>query len=185
MMKVIIGITGASGVAYSKRLLEVLHELNIETHLVISRAGYLVIERELKIDVNKLKKLANFTYESEDLMAPISSGSFIVDAMIVIPASMKTVSSISVGISANLITRAADVQIKENRKLILVPRETPLNAIHLENLLKLAKLGVIILPAMPGFYHDPESIESIVDFIVGKILDQLKIDHNLYKRWTE
>jgi 4-hydroxy-3-polyprenylbenzoate decarboxylase len=184
-MRVIVGITGASGVVYSKRLLEILNELNIDTHLVISRAGYLVIKRELKMDVVDLKKLATVIYDNEDLMAPISSGSFDVDAMIVIPASMKTISSISVGISSNLITRAADVQIKENRKLILVPRETPLNAIHLENLAKLAKLGVTILPAMPGFYHDPESIESIVDFIVGKILDQLKIDHNLYKRWTE
>ena len=183
-MKIIIGVTGASGVVYSRKLLEVLGGLNFETHLIISKAGGLVIERELKMSINKFKKLANFTYENEDLMASISSGSYLVDAMVIVPASMKTIGSICAGISDNLITRAADVQLKEKRKLILVPRETPLNAIHLENLAKLSKLGVIILPAMPGFYNDPESIENMVDFIVGKILDQLNINHSLYKRWS-
>ncbi len=184
-MKIIVGITGASGAVYSKRLLECLCEMKIETNLVISKAGVLVINNELNMDVVELKKLANVTYEIDDLTAPIASGSNVFDAMIIIPSSMNTISSISTGISANLITRAASVQIKENRKLILVPRETPLNAIHLENLANLARLGVIILPAMPGFYHNPESIEDILDFLIGKILDQINIKHNLFKRWGE
>ncbi len=183
-MRVILGITGASGIIHGKRLLEALRDLRVETHLIISEAGRTVIEKELKDGIKDIEKLATFTYNPRDLRAPISSGSYFVDAMIVVPASMKTVASISMGISNDLIARAADVQIKENRTLILVPRETPLNAIHLENMAKLARLGVTILPVMPGFYHGPETIENLVDFIVGKILDQLKLNHNLYKRWS-
>ncbi len=182
-MRVIVGITGASGVIYGKRFLEVLKDMQIEIHLVISLAGRLIIKRELKRDYKELEKLATHTYSPDDLRAPISSGSYFIDAMIIVPASMKTISSISSGISDDLIKRAADVQIKENRRLILVPRETPLSAIHLENLKRLASLGVTILPAMPSFYHDPDTIEDVVDFVVGKILDQLRLDHDLYERW--
>ncbi|RJS88648.1 aromatic acid decarboxylase [Candidatus Bathyarchaeota archaeon] len=182
-MRVVVAITGASGVVYGRRLLEVLREKGVEVHLIISRAGRLVVREELGLEPESLERLASRAYDPEDLMAPLTSGSFKVDAVVVVPASMKTVAAIASGYSDNLITRAADVALKEGRTLILVPRETPLSALHLENLLRLSRMGVVILPAMPAFYHKPEKIGDLVDFIVGKILDQLGVDHDLYKRW--
>lgn len=176
-MKVLLAITGASGVIYGLKLLEVLKEKSVEVECIVSDAAKKIIKHE--IEAAKIPKC----YTEKDIEAPFSSGSFDLDAMVVAPCSMKTLSAIASGFSHNLITRSADVAIKEKKKLILVPRETPLSAIHLENMLKLARLGVIILPAMPGFYHKPKKIEDLVDFIVGKILDSLGIENELYKRW--
>ena len=184
-MRIIIAITGASGAIYGIRLLEILSDRqDIETYLVISPPAEEIIKVETDYDPSYVKSLATRYFDSNDLTAPIASGSFLFDAMVIIPCSMKTLSAIAHGYSSNLITRAAEVTLKEKRKLILVPRETPLSAIHLENMLKLAKIGVVILPACPGFYHLPKKITDLIDFIVGKVLDQLDIEHDLYKRWS-
>jgi 4-hydroxy-3-polyprenylbenzoate decarboxylase len=183
-MKLVIAITGASGVIYGKRLLEVLQNKKIETHLIISKAAEKIIEHELETTKKEIEKLASYVYSVDDLTASIASGSFKTDAMIIIPCSMKTLAGIAHGYSENLILRVADVMLKEKRKLILVPRETPLNPIHIDNMLKLARQeGVTIAPAMPAFYHKPTTISAVVDFVVGKILDLLDIEHTLYKRW--
>ena len=184
-MRLIVAVTGASGVVYSKRLLEVLKEKNVQVHLIISSASEKLINHELETTKEELEKLANNTYAEDDFYSPLASGSFLVDGMIVIPCSAKTVAGIAHGYSENLILRAADVMLKEHRKLILVPRETPLSAVHLRNLLELAMDGVIILPAMPAFYHQPKKIDDLVDFIVGKILDSVGISHNLFERWSK
>jgi 4-hydroxy-3-polyprenylbenzoate decarboxylase len=182
VMRIIVALTGASGVIYGKRLLEVLGEKGVETHLIVSEAARRVIRHELGME-GIPRSLAHQVYEPSDLDAPITSGSFPVDGMVIVPASMKTIAAISHGYGDNLITRAADVQLKERRPLILVPRETPLSTIHLENMARLSRLGACILPAMPAFYHRPDSVEKLVDFVVGKILDQLGIEHSLYLRW--
>jgi len=183
-MRLIVAITGASGVIYGKRFLEALKEKNVETHLIISKAGEKMLQYELGVARRDLERLASHVYDEDLLTAPIASGSFITDGMAIIPCSMKTVAGIAHGYSENLILRAADVTLKEKRKLVIVPRETPLNAIHLRNLLELAMQGVAVIPAMPAFYHKPEKIEDLVDFIVGKVLDTLGIEHNLFKRWS-
>lgn len=183
-MRLIVAITGASGAVYGKRLLEVLREKKVETHLVVSEAAESVIKHELEMTKRELEKLASHVYDVNDLTAPLVSGSFKTNGMIVIPCSMKTLAGIAHGYSGNLVLRAADVMLKEKRKLILVPRETPLSAVHLRNMLDLAGQGVFILPAMPGYYHKPEKIEDLVDFIVGKVLDLLGIEHELFKRWS-
>ncbi len=182
-MRLVVAISGGSGVVYAIRLLEVLHTLKIDTHLVVSRWARECIRLECNASINYLASLANKVYDNDDLASPISSGSFKTDGMIIIPCSMKTLASIANGYDDNLITRAASVSMKEGRKLVLVPRETPLTAIHLENMLKLARLGVVILPAMPGFYHKPKSIDDLLNHIVGKILDQFNIEHEIFKRW--
>jgi len=182
-LRLIVAITGASGVIYGKRLLEVLRERNIETHLIISKAAEKVIRHELETTKMDLERLAVHVYDVEDLSAPIVSGSFKTDGMIVIPCSMKTLAGITHGYSDNLILRAADVTLKEKRKLILVPRETPINVIHLRNMLDLASQDVLIVPAMPGYYHKPTKIEDLVDFVIGKVLDLLGIEHKLFKQW--
>lgn len=183
-MRLIVAITGASGVAYGKRLLEVLREKKVETYLIVSKAAENVIEHELETTKRELEKLASHVYDVNDLSSPIVSGSFKIDGMIVIPCSMKTLAGIALGYSDNLILRAADVTLKEKRKLILVPRETPLSMVHLRNMLDLASQGVFILPAMPAYYHKPEKIEDLIDFVVGKALDLLGIEHKLFKRWS-
>jgi len=182
-MRVVVAITGASGAIYGRRLLEELKKLKIETHLVISEAGAQVIQHELGASKKEIEKLASHTHSVNDLSAPLVSGSFPIDAMVVIPCSMKTIAGIANGFSTNLILRAADVALKEKRKLILVPRETPLSVVHLRNMLGLAEQGVTILPAMPGFYHRPRTMESLIDFVVGKVMDALGIHTDLYERW--
>ncbi|PVX23095.1 MAG: aromatic acid decarboxylase [Candidatus Bathyarchaeum sp.] len=184
-MKLTIAITGASGVIYGKRLLEELHTKNIETHLVISQAAKKIIKHELETNDNTLEKLANHVYEIDDWSSPIVSGSFKTDGTVIVPCSMKTLAGIASGFAENVILRAADVTLKEKRKLLIVPRETPLNTIHLRNMLDLAQQGAIIIPAMPAYYHKPKNINELVDFVVGRILDILGIEHNLYKRWQE
>jgi len=184
-LKLIVAITGASGVIYGKRLLEVLKEKDVETHLIISRTATKLIEYELGTKPENMEKLAAHTYSADDLFAPVASGSFKTDGMVIIPCSMKTMAGIANGYSDNLILRAAEVALKEKRKLILVPRETPLSSIHINNMLKLSRLGAIIVPAMPAYYHKPKHIDDLVDFIVGKVLDLLGIEHKLFKRWQE
>lgn len=183
-MKLVIGISGGSGAIYGVSLLKILQQLNIETHLVVSEMGEYVLHHECGINLEEVKKMATYHYGNKDFHAPISSGSFKTDGMIIVPSSMKTVSCIANGFSENLLCRAADVIIKEKRKLIIVPRETPLSNIHLENMLKLSKMGVTIMPPSPGFYNHPESITDIVRNIVGRILDQVGIEQDIYKRWS-
>ena len=182
-MRLIVAITGASGVVYGKRLLEVLQKKKIETHLIISKTAEKIIEHELEATKKDIEKLASHVHSVDDLAAKIASGSFRTDGMIIIPCSMKTLAGIAHGYAENLILRVADVMLKEKKKLILVPRETPLNIIHLRNMLELAKQGVIIIPAMPAYYHKPKNISDVVDYVVGKVLDCLGIEHTLFKRW--
>ncbi len=163
--------------------MEACQELDIETDLIISPTAEEIMRYEMEEESDKFQEMATWTYEYDELGASISSGSKTVDGMVIIPCSMKTIGSIASGISDNLITRSADVALKEDRPLVLVPRETPINLIHIENMAKLKKAGVNILPASPGFYHRPDSIEDMVDFIVGKTLDQFGVGHDLYENW--
>ncbi len=195
--QIAIALTGASGVAYSQRLLEILLARHWTVHLMISAAARIVLADELswklparasdikKMLVSKFQCLPELlqVYGEQQWSAPLASGSHQVETMIICPCTMGTLSAIACGSSDNLINRAADVMIKENRKLILIPRETPFSAIHLENMLKLARLGVCILPPNPGFYFKPKAIEQIIDFVVAKILDQAGIEHQLQPRW--
>ena len=181
--KIVIGFSGASGIIYGIRLLEVLHSINIQTFLIVSEWAKKNIEIETDKTLEYVKSLSSINYDNSKLDASVSSGSFLHDGMVIVPCSMKSLSSIANGYDDTLISRAASVTLKESRKLILVPRETPLSRIHLENMIKLQDAGAIILPAMPGFYHKPSTINEIVDHLVGKILDQLKIKHDLFRRW--
>jgi 4-hydroxy-3-polyprenylbenzoate decarboxylase len=165
--------------------LEVLHSNNIQTYLIISEWAKKNIVIETPKTLEYVKSLSSVNYDNSKLDASVSSGSFLHDGMVIVPCSMKSLSSIANGYDDTLISRAASVTLKESRKLILVPRETPLSRIHLENMIKVQEAGAIILPAMPGFYHNPSSIDQIVDHLVGKILDQLKIKHELFKRWKD
>ena len=182
-MKIIVGISGASGIIYGVRLLEVLRKLKVETHLIVTRPAEIIAEAELGMKAEQIGRLAFRSYKPEDLAAPIASGGFRVDGMVVAPCSMKTLSGIARGYGGNLLLRAADVAVKEGKPLILVVRETPLSLIHLRNMVAAAEAGVTILPACPGFYHKPKSVKQLVDFVVGKVLDQLGIPHRLYKPW--
>ena len=191
MKKIVVGITGASGSIYAKRLIEVLVKEGIQTNVVSTEKGKQVFKYELSITLEDwIEELSinhkNIKFEdNNNLFSGIASGSNKYDAVIILPCSMGTLAEISHGLSKNLLCRCADVALKEGRKLILVPRETPLNTIHLENMYRLSKMGVGIIPAMPGFYHHPQSIEEIVDFLIGKILDYLNIDNNLFKKWED
>ena len=181
---IVIAITGASGVVYGKRLLEVLKDLGKETALVITDPAKIILEYELGIKEEDIKILASEYYLPRDLTSSINSGSFQFESMVIVPCTMKTLSAIANGYANNAVTRAADVTLKERRKLVIVPRETPLRSVHLQNMLTVSKEGGIILPAMPGFYHRPQTNDEIIDFIVGKILDVLGIDNNMFDRWT-
>lgn len=183
--KIVIGFSGASGIIYGIRLLEVLHSINIQTFLIVSEWAKKNIEIETDKTLEYVKSLSSINYDNFKLDASVSSGSFLHDGMVIVPCSMKSLSSIANGYDDTLISRAASVTLKEARKLILVPRETPLSRIHLENMIKLQDAGAIILPAMPGFYHKPSTINEIVDHLVGKILDQLRIKHDLFTRWKD
>ncbi len=183
MKKIIVAITGGSCTLYAVALLKTLQCLNIETHVIVSRMGFYNLAHECAVELLEIKALASHYYENDDLAAAIASGSFKTDGMVVIPCSMNSLGAIANGMSQNLIHRAADVVMKEGRKLVIVPREMPLSAIHLENMLKLARLGVVVMPASPGFYHQPETIDDLVMIMVGRILDQLGIDAPLFKRW--
>ena len=184
-MKLVVGITGSTGVIYGVRLLEVLKEKGVQTHLVISEWAKKCLTMETDFTIAHVKSFATTVSDESNMAASISSGTHKIDGMIVIPCSMKTLSSIANGYDETLVARAAGVTLKESRKLILVIRETPLTAINLENMLKLARLGVVILPPVPGFYTKPKTIDDLVNHTVGKCLDQFNIEHNLYKRWGE
>ena len=182
----IVAITGGSGSVYGTRLLEVLIALNLEPYVVVSPAGRQVMAVELgsgdlKDHVGTTSYLEE---EVRDLTSPLASGSFPTSGMVIIPCSTGTLGSIAPGISTNLIHRAAEVSLKERRSLIVVPRETPVSQITLQNMLTLAQAGAHIIPASPGFYHAPRSIQDLVDFVVGRVLDAMKVPHNLTKRWT-
>lgn len=195
---VALAITGASGAVYGLRLAQELLAAGIRVSLVISSAGLLVLREEQGLELPPDPEAQTAAlgerfgagdrltcYGEKDFLAPMASGSSAPDAVIVCPCSMGTLGRVASGLSGNLIERTADVAIKEGRPLLLVPRETPLSAIHLENMLKLARLGVKIIPAMPGFYGAPRTVDDLVNFVVGKTLDQLGVEHGLYKRWGE
>ncbi|MBP1974769.1 4-hydroxy-3-polyprenylbenzoate decarboxylase [Cohnella thailandensis] len=192
----VVGWTGASGAVYGVKLCKELLAAGIEVHLVVSDAGWRVLKEELGWDAARRQDslaaglgLAEESrlryYPNGDIGAAIASGSFRCEGMAVVPCSMGTLAAIAHGTADNLLTRAADVTLKEGRPLLLVPRETPLNAIHLENMLKLARLGVRMIPAMPAFYHGPQTLEDAVNFVVGKVLDGMNVPHRLFRRWGE
>ncbi len=186
-MKLVIAITGASGSIYGIRLLEFLKDKkDIETHLVISKTAESVVPYETDYkSIEQVKGLADFCHQEDDLTAPISSGSFLMDGMIVAPCSAKTLSAAAHSYGENLIARTCDVSLKERRKLVLVFRETPLTLAHIENMKKVTHMGGIILPPVPGFYSKPQTIDELVNHIVGKVLDLFGIEHNLFKRWDK
>lgn len=185
-MKLLLCITGASGIRYGTRLLEILSEKDtVDVDVVLSSAGEGLLNKEAKIDQDDIIELSDNVYDPDDLDSPPSSGSSLYDAMAIVPCSMSSISKIAKGISDNLITRAAAVFLKENRKLVLVPRETPMTTMWLENMKELSSEGATILPAMPAFYHDPETVEDMVDFVVGKILDSLDIENSMFERWED
>lgn len=183
-MRIIVGITGATGAVYAITLLGALRQAGVETHLVVSRWGQKTLELECGIRAEQMEGLASTVYGEYAMDARILSGSFQTDGMVIVPCSMKTLVFVGNAMDVNLICRAAGVTLKEHRKLVVVPRETPLNLPHLENMLKIAKAGAVVLPPMPAFYHSPKTIQDLVNHTVGRILDQFGIDADLTKRWN-
>ncbi|APX73262.1 3-octaprenyl-4-hydroxybenzoate carboxy-lyase [Companilactobacillus allii] len=182
--KIVIGVTGASGTVYAIDLIKKLKKVpNVETHGIFSAWAKKNLQLETDYSLEEIRNMLDFYYNDSDLGATIASGSFLTDGMVIVPASMKTVASIAVGIGDNLISRAADVTLKEQRKLIMVPRETPLNTIHLENMTKLSKMGVQMIPPIPAFYNHPKTIQDLVDHQTMKIFDALGIDSESTGRW--
>jgi len=182
-VRLIVGISGASGAIYGVRALQALRELGVETHLVVTNAGLATMRLETDFKRADVVRLASETHEVDDITSKIASGSYQTDGMLIIPCSMKTLAGIAGGYSDNLLLRAADVTIKERRRLVLVVRETPLSLIHIENMAKVTRAGAIVLPAMPAFYQRPKTVAALVDQVVGKALDMLEIEHHLLKRW--
>lgn len=183
-MRLVVGMTGATGAPLTVRLLELLGELGVETHLIVSRWGRSTLRQETELRVADLQALAHTCYKPEDQAAAISSGSFRTDGMIVVPCSMKTLAGIRIGFGESLIGRAADVTLKECRRLVLVTRETPLSTIHLENMLELSRMGATIFPPTPAFYNDPHTIDDLVDHLAVRILDQFDLDAPTARRWS-
>jgi 4-hydroxy-3-polyprenylbenzoate decarboxylase len=183
MTSIVVGITGASGVIYGVRILEVLSKLEIETHLIITQAGLKNLEFETNYTKNILASMASHVYEEVDLGASLASGSFKVGGMVVAPCSIKTLSAIANSYNNNLLVRAADVTLKERRRLVLLVRENPLHEGHLELMIRVARRGGIIMPPVPAFYHHPKTIEDVINQTVGKVLDLFSIDAKLFRRW--
>lgn len=181
--RLIVGITGATGTIFGVRLLQLLHGSGVETHLVLSNWGARTLVHETSYSVKEVQQLATKTYGIGEQGAAISSGSFVTMGMVVAPCSMRTVAAIAHGLADNLIHRAADVVLKERRKLVLVARESPLSEIHLENLLKLARMGVVILPPVPAFYNSPQNLDDIVNHIAMRVIDQFDIHLDVMNRW--
>ncbi|MDD3653625.1 MAG: UbiX family flavin prenyltransferase [Desulfotomaculaceae bacterium] len=182
-MKLVVGISGASGAIYGIRLLETLRQCQVETHLVISKSAGRTINLETNYKLHEVESLADFVYDNADVGAAVASGSFRHDGMIIAPCSIKSLSGIAHSYNDNLLVRAADVTLKEKRKLVLMVRETPLHLGHLRMLVELSEAGGVILPPMPAFYHRPSSINDIINQTVGKILDQFNVEHQLFRRW--
>ncbi|MHB8841191.1 MAG: UbiX family flavin prenyltransferase [Candidatus Aquicultor sp.] len=196
-LEYVVAITGASGAIYGKRLIQELLRQDYNVSLIISNPGKLVIAHELGFSFNEddaVVEMAQWLeapntaarlryFRDDDLMAPICSGSHITGGMVILPCTMATLGAIAGGLSSSLIERSADVALKESRRLVIVPRETPFNRIHLKNLLEVEEAGAKIVPAMPAFYDNPKTIEDMVDFVVGKVLDQLGVEHTLFERW--
>jgi flavin prenyltransferase len=183
MSKIIVGISGATGVIYGVRMLKVLHDAGVETHLVITQSAINNLHIETELKISDLEAMATVVYDVDDVAAAISSGSFKVDGMVVIPCTIKTLSAIANSFNYNLLVRAADVTLKECRKLVLVVRETPLHEGHLELMTKVTRKGGIIMPPTPAFYHLPKTIDDLINQSIGKILDLFSIDAKLFKRW--
>lgn len=183
MKRLVVGISGASATIYGIRLLEVLKETDVETHLVISAAAKKLILLETDFRVEEVETMANYVYDIDDIGAAIASGSFKTDGMVIIPCSIKSLSAIANSYTANLLQRAADVTLKERRRLVAVVRETPLHRGHLELMLRATDMGAIIFPPLPAFYHHPKTVEDIVYHTVGRVLDLFDVDHALFKRW--
>jgi 4-hydroxy-3-polyprenylbenzoate decarboxylase len=181
--RIVIGISGATGAIYGIRTLEVLKEAGAETHLILSKAAKRTILMETKCTVDYVESLASFVYDVEDIGAAVASGSFVTEGMLVVPCAIKSLSAIANSYNDNLLIRAADVTLKEARRLVLVVRETPLHKGHLQLMLRAAEMGAVILPPTPAFYHLPESVQQIVDQTVGKALDMFGVEHNLFRRW--
>jgi 4-hydroxy-3-polyprenylbenzoate decarboxylase len=183
--RLIVGITGATGVIYGVRLLQLLREIpSVETHLMISDAGVLNLHQELEMRRKQVEALAHVVHNVRDIGAAIASGSFQSEGMIIAPCSMKTLAAVANGLSDNLITRAADVVLKERRRLVLMVRETPFNLAHLRNMTSVTEMGGIIFPPLPGFYHRPQSIAEMVDHTLGRVLDLFAVQHTLTPRWN-
>ncbi len=190
-----VGITGASGAIYGVRLVQELLKTDFKVHLIITEAGWQVFKEELLLETSDREMLLDELFPNShgklhyhtlrDFTAPIASGSYQNDGMVIIPCSMGTLSGIAHGASGNLLERTADVMLKEGRKLLLVPRETPFNQIHLENMLKVSQVGGKIIPAMPGFYQLPKTMDDLINFVVGKVLDSIGVDHQLFTRWGD
>ena len=183
--RLVVGISGASGVTYGVRLLQVLQDTDYETHLIISKSGELNIQIETDYDPADVKAMADYVYDHKNIAASLASGSFLTEGMVVVPCTIKTLSGIANSYNENLLVRAADVTLKEKRKLALVVRETPLHKGHLRLLTMAADMGAHILPPVPSFYHMPKTIEDIIDQTIGKIFDFMGIEHNLFDRWGE
>jgi len=181
--RIIVGITGATGTIFGVRLLEMLQDTNVETHLILSRWAARTLVHETSYTVEQVQALATHVHPVTDQGAPISSGSFVTDGMIIVPCTVRTLAAIAHGLSDNLIHRAADVILKERRRLVLAVREAPLSEIHLENMLKLARMGAVIAPPMPAFYGRPRSLDDLVNYTVARLLDQLGVHLDVGNRW--
>jgi len=182
-VRIVVGLAGSAGPIYGIRTLQALKEAGIETHLVVSDGAKRTVPLETSWTMDKIESLATVVYSNHELAASISSGSFPTDGMIVAPCSMKTLAGIAYSFSQDLLVRAADVTLKERRKLVLVPRETPVHLGHLRNMVRATEMGAVILPPVPAFYHQPKSVDDLIDQTVGKILDQFHIEHALFRRW--
>jgi 4-hydroxy-3-polyprenylbenzoate decarboxylase len=183
--RIVVGISGASGVTYGVRLLSVLKETDYETHLIISKSGELNIKIETDYDPTDVKAMADYVYDHKNVAASLASGSFLTEGMVVVPCTIKTLSGIANSYNENLLVRAADVALKEKRKLVLVVRETPLHKGHLRLMTMAADMGAHILPPVPSFYHMPKTIDDIIDQTIGKIFDFMGIEHDLFRRWGD
>jgi 4-hydroxy-3-polyprenylbenzoate decarboxylase len=181
--RLIVGVSGASGVIYGVRLLQALKDLPVETHLVMTKTAEVTLAHETDLKVGDVRALADAVHSPTDLAAPISSGSFRTLGMVIAPCSMRSLGEIATGISTTLLTRAADVVLKERRRLVLMVRETPLHAVHLRNMVTVAELGAIVAPAMPAFYSRPTTIDDIINHSVGRMLDLFDLDAGIVKRW--
>ncbi|MBL8629362.1 MAG: UbiX family flavin prenyltransferase [Rhodospirillaceae bacterium] len=183
--RLIVGISGASGIVYGLRVLEALRDAGVETHLVMSKAAEVTLAYETKAKVKEVKSLASVVYNNADIGAAIASGSFKTSGMLIAPCSIRTVSEIASGVTSSLLTRAADVVLKERRRLVLMVRETPLHVGHLRTLTSVSEMGAIVAPPVPGFYALPQSLDDMIDHTVGRVLDLFEIESGLVRRWGE